>query len=116
MWWHRQYHHWWVGPCKNIGLNNGYAFAEEDVDCPNSAHVWRRGGSGEIIPDVKVDLSFQSASVAASITHESSATAAVNYIIRSGHYKQFCRLVYRRGKFRCSKKVLGANANFQSQS
>jgi hypothetical protein len=56
VWWHQQYRHWWVGSCDNIGINAGYAYAEEDVDCPVSAKVWRIGGSDECIQNVELFL------------------------------------------------------------
>ena len=52
LWWHRQYHHWWIGPCDKIGKNEGYAYIDEDVSCPQGG-IWRRGGSDEFINDVK---------------------------------------------------------------
>jgi hypothetical protein len=102
VWWHQQHGSWWVGPCEKVGLNDGYAYAKEDVDCPHITRVWRRCGSDAILRDVKVELNVQCASSAAGETHQSSATAPVNYIIRNGYYKQTCQLVYRRRKFRCS--------------
>jgi hypothetical protein len=103
VWWHRQSRHWWVGPCENVGLNDGYAYGEGDSHCPSSHElVWRRGGSDEIIHDVVVYKSFMAASGGHKPDH-SSGTAGVNAIIRNGRYKQTCRPVYRNFSFRCSE-------------
>jgi hypothetical protein len=101
LWWHRQYRHWWIGPCENVGLNEGYAFAEEDFDCPDVKQTWRRGGSNEILHGARVDIEYVSAQAEGYIPEESSATAGVNAVIRNGRYKQICKPVYRSGRFRC---------------
>jgi hypothetical protein len=108
VWWHLQYHHWWVGPCEKVGLNDGYAYGEEDVDCPTDVKTWRRGGSNEILQVAIVQLfpqegGFASSPSSADEPDESSGTAGVNLITRNGQYKQICRPVYRNGRFRCSK-------------
>jgi hypothetical protein len=106
VWWHQQYRHWWVGPCENVGLNSGYAYAKEDVDCPSDEQTWRRGGSDEFLNGVHVSLSQSFAAPApeasAVLLDETSPTAPVNAIIRNGRYKQTCRPVYKNGKFKCS--------------
>jgi len=102
VWWHRQYRHWWIGPCENVGQNSGFAYIEQDVYCPGGDVLIRRGGSDEIIRDAKVY--YQSyAAAGGHEPDESSSTAGVNAIIRNGRYKQTCRPVYRNGKFGCSK-------------
>ncbi len=102
VWWHRQYRHWWVGPCENVGLNAGYAYAEEDFSCPRGDQVWRRGGSNEIIHNAIAYFEIYAAAGGLE-PDQSSSTAGVNAIIRNGRYKQTCRPVYRNGSFRCSK-------------
>ncbi len=99
VWWHRQYRHWWVGPCENVGLNDGYAYAESDVECP-SGSLWRRGGSDEYLHSAEVAWRIL-ASAGGYEPHQSSGTAGVNAVIRNGRYKQTCRPVYRYGRFRC---------------
>jgi hypothetical protein len=101
MWWHRQYRHWWIGPCENVGLNDGYAYGEEDFDCPHSVQTWRRGGSNEILHGAHVLISRAHSQAYGYIPEESSATVGVNAVIRNGIYKQICRPIYRKGKFRC---------------
>jgi hypothetical protein len=101
LWWHHQYRHWWIGPCENVGSDDGYAFAEEDFDCPSFEQTWRRGGSNEILHDAHVSIIYVEAQAVSHMAEESSATAGVNAIIRNGHYKQICRPVYRSGRFRC---------------
>jgi hypothetical protein len=123
VWWHRQYRHWWIGPCENVGWNAGYAYAEEDFDCPDLEQTWRRGGSNEILHGACVlveqltpaveDVSstsyssqFHSGEKPASNSDgyapkQTSATVGVNAVIRNGRYKQICRPVYRNGRFRC---------------
>ena len=51
LWWHRPYHHWWIGHCRNRGDNNGLAWLEPDVLCPHEAKSgeWRRGGSDTVM-------------------------------------------------------------------
>jgi hypothetical protein len=103
VWWHRQYRHWWVGPCENVGLNDGYAYLEGDNECPAShKHAWRRGGSDEIILDAMVYW-FAAASAGGDKPIQSSGTAGVNAIIRNGRYTQMCHPVYRNGRFKCPK-------------
>jgi hypothetical protein len=99
VWWHRQYRHWWVGPCENVGLNAGYAYAENDIECPFGS-LWRRGGSDEILHNVQIEV-MVIASSGGDIPNRSSGTAGVNAVIRNGRYKQTCRPVYRNGRFRC---------------
>jgi hypothetical protein len=101
VWWHRQYRHWWIGPCENVGLNVGYAYGEEDFVCPYSVKTWRRGGSNEILHGARVFLSIFVPYSGGHILEQSSTTAAVNAVIRNGHYKQTCRPIYRSGRFRC---------------
>ena len=47
IWWHKQWRHWWLGDCDNIGQNLGYAYLGPDKSCPNEGKSgdWRRGGS-----------------------------------------------------------------------
>ncbi len=89
-----------MGPCENVGMNSGYAYAEEDVDCPAAAKVWRKGGSDIIIQDVELFF-YTAAGAGGDSTQQSSGTAGVNAIIRNGRYKQTCRMVYKNGRFRC---------------
>jgi hypothetical protein len=99
IWWHRQYRHWWVGPCENVGLNSGYAYIDEDTNSPWFG-TWRRGGSDEIIQNVIIE-GYSVAPSGGDTTHQSSGTAGVNAIIRNGRYKQTCRPVYKNGRLRC---------------
>jgi hypothetical protein len=101
VWWHRQYRHWRIGPCENVGLNAGYAYAEEDFDCPDLEQTWRRGGSNEILHGARVlveTIAFESEGYE---PEQTSATAGVNAVIRNGRYKQICKPVYKNGRFRC---------------
>jgi hypothetical protein len=105
VWWHQQYRHWWVGPCENVGLNTGYAYAKEDSACPTHEQTWRRSGSNEFIRDAHVSefpTDSSASAAAADLLSWSSATSGVNVIIRNGRYKQTCRPVYKNGKFKCS--------------
>ena len=53
IWWHKPYRHWWIGPCTNLGENNGFAWLEPDSLCPiqDKTGDWRRGGSDETLED-----------------------------------------------------------------
>jgi hypothetical protein len=105
VWWHRQYRHWWVGLCENVGLNTGYAFAKEDVDCPSYEQTWRRGGSDEFLNGVHVYTKYYEAAGSSYYSPPiswSSATAGVNSVIRNGRFRKNCRPVYKNGKFKCS--------------
>ncbi len=60
IWWHRQYRHWWIGPCENVGTNSGFAYIQPDLRCPMLSSGlawieidWRRGGSNEPIKRVE---------------------------------------------------------------
>jgi hypothetical protein len=102
VWWHRKYRHWWIGPCENVGMNDGFAYFEQDRECPWGDLVINRGGSEEIIYNAKVNYEA-AAATGGGEPHQSSGTAGVNAIIRNGQYKQICRPVYRNGRFRCPK-------------
>jgi hypothetical protein len=122
VWWHRQYRHWWIGPCENVGMNTGYAYVKEDSDCPSYENTWRRGGSDEFLHNVHVSLIyFDRAPAAPAIPSgggiliwsavsagvksiiRTTATAGVNSIFRNGWYKHICQPVYRHGRPRCQK-------------
>jgi hypothetical protein len=100
VWWHRQYRHWWVGPCENVGLNDGYAYIEQDVNCVIGGVEMRRGGTDEIIHGAYINM-YLSAAAGGWKPDQSSSTAGVNAIIRNGRYKQTCRMVYKNGRFSC---------------
>jgi len=124
IWWHRQYRHWWVGPCDNIGLNAGFAYIREDISCPAQCQTepdsdgdyycssdapitWRRGGSDEQLPDVKLQIVDRAAvaSAGGSETAETTSFVGINAVIQDRtRYKQSCRFRYRNGKFVCVKK------------
>ncbi len=38
IWWYREYRHWWIGPCENVGTNSGYAYIYPDVRCPSPSY------------------------------------------------------------------------------
>ena len=60
IWWHRQYRHWWIGPCEYVGTNSGHAYIGPDMRCPLLSEGiqwteidWRRGGSDEPLEGVE---------------------------------------------------------------
>ena len=117
MWWHHQYRHWWIGPCDLIGQNAGFAYIQEDVSCPAeckkekgadcSSMTWRRGGSDEVIFNVKMGWYGYSVSPAGgSEVAETTSSIGINAVIQDGtRYKQSCRFRYVQGKFVCVTKT-----------
>jgi hypothetical protein len=83
VWWHQPYRHWWIGSCKNVGTNFGYAYLQEDGSCPSLPYpnnaTWRKGGTDEIIDGLKAsgDLLFQQ-TVGSGPPPSFSGTAGVN--------------------------------------
>jgi hypothetical protein len=60
IWWKRQYRRWWIGPCKKVGTNSGYAYIKQDVRCASPSFGiewieldWRRGGSDKRLKGVQ---------------------------------------------------------------
>ena len=123
IWWHHEYRHWWIGPCDSIGLNAGFAYIQEDIGCPVECKTetdddgmdycssqipmtWRRGGSDEVIYDVKLQRDFSSvASAGGSATTNTTSFVGINAIIQdSTSYKQSCRFRLINGRFVCVKK------------
>ena len=51
IWWHKEYRHWWLGNCDNIGQNTGHAYLQPDKNCPNEGKSgdWKKSGSDETI-------------------------------------------------------------------
>lgn len=51
IWWHKQYRHWWLGKCKDIGENAGYAYLNPDKSCPHEgkSSEWHKSGSDKTI-------------------------------------------------------------------
>lgn len=49
--WLAIFDYWWLGPCRNVGQNNGLGYQDTKTKCPYDAteQVWKRGGSGEIL-------------------------------------------------------------------
>ena len=41
--WHREGRHWWIGPCENVGSDDGFAYQEDDQKCPSTFGVWKTG-------------------------------------------------------------------------
>lgn len=107
VWWKYPNRNWWIGPCENVGTNSGFAYMEEDLDCPfDQPATWRKCGTDEVVKDLSISgaaVGEAAAASSATDTTATSGTAAVNSIIRSGKYQQKCRFVYRNGRFRCGK-------------
>ena len=119
LWWHSLYRHWWIGPCQNIGTNNGFAYIAEDIGCPllcetikngecraSNPMTWRRGDSNEVISNVKIYIDCgAAASAGGQEVIETTSSVGVNAVIQDNkRYKQSCRFVYRNGGFVCVKK------------
>ena len=124
LWWHHQYRHWWIGPCDLISQNAGFAYIQEDVSCPGKCKTeegadgmhycsseesmtWRRGGSDEIIINVKMRIETIAASPAGgSEVTETTSSIGISAVIQDGtRYKQSCRFRYVQGKFVCVTKT-----------
>ena len=121
LWWHYQYRHWWIGPCDNVGQNAGFAYIQKDVTCLveckidgadgidycTSVEQWRRGGSDEIIFNVKMKKYYSVvASAGGSEVAETTSYVGINAVIQDGtRYKQSCRFRYVQGKFVCVTKT-----------
>jgi len=103
MWWYRAERHWWIGSCENVGTNEGFAYLEQDFDCPGKFEgIWRSGITNEV-------LSFQhvvaaSAPVAGSdVSTFLGGTSGVNVVKQNRRYRQTCKPKPIRGQFRCEK-------------
>jgi hypothetical protein len=117
IWWHKEYRHWWFGPCENVGGNAGHAYIEEDVSCPFLTDVnkpirgtnetleltFRRGGSDEIITGVKIHLytELYSGFAVSTSTEDLSGAAGLTFTIQNLRYKQKCKFSYRNGNLKC---------------
>ena len=44
VWWHREFRHWWIGDCQNVGTNSGYAYIDSDERCPIAPMI-------QVVPD-----------------------------------------------------------------
>ena len=63
IWWHYPKRNWWIGPCEKVGTNSGFAYLEEDLECPfHQPSTWRNCGTGEIIKDLSFSLAAASSS------------------------------------------------------
>ena len=52
IWWHAPYRHWWIGNCRKVGNNHGYAWLlPSEAQCPSDGGQgqWRRGGTDAIL-------------------------------------------------------------------
>jgi hypothetical protein len=106
IWWHKEYRHWWVGPCENVGNNAGFAYINEDTSCPypyfnnDFKLTWRRGGSDEIVSGIE-SYAWAIASAGGKKVEDLTGTAGVNAIIQNRTYKQKCKFTFRNRKIQC---------------
>jgi hypothetical protein len=123
IWWYRAERRWWVGSCENIGTNIGFAYLEQDYDCPVHFHnIWRR-----IITDDAPSLVNYPKTTTTTITtititttttttyttkpmyagsgsifpHFLGGTSGVNVVKQNRRYRQSCTPKYIRGQFSC---------------
>jgi hypothetical protein len=101
IWWHQLSRRWWIGSCKKVGRNAGFAHTEVDEQCPRTKK-WRRGGSGLLIPNIEFSWSIDAA-VGAVRPGYQSGTAGIDTIISHDIYRQQCRLKYRNGRYKCTR-------------
>ena len=104
IWWHRPSRHWSIGPCENVGSEDGFAYIENDDICPFSK-IWQRNDTHETIPDIDITgnvLYFPTESSGQRSGYQ-SGIAAVNVVISRGIYKQQCKFKYRNGIYKCTK-------------
>ena len=53
IWWHKPYRHWWIGNCRKVPNNHGYAWLKpREAVCPTDGAQgqWRRGGTDAVLP------------------------------------------------------------------
>ncbi len=103
IWWFRAERHWWIGSCENVGTNEGFAYLENDEDCPqNSGSIWRSGITNEVLSFQH--YTFEPAPVAGSdLSGFLGATSGVNVVKQNRHYHQTCKPKYISGKLRCKQ-------------
>ena len=63
IWWHKLWRHWWLGACKHIGKNDGFAYLQPDETCPQdgSEGEWRDVNDkvlneGKVTEEMSADL------------------------------------------------------------
>jgi hypothetical protein len=105
IWWYRAERHWWIGSCENVGTNYGYAYLEDDDDCPgNSEGIWRSGTTNEVLYFQHHFFAPFGYPFAASYPSPSlGGTSGVNVVKQNRHYRQTCKPKYIRGQLRCKK-------------
>ena len=109
MWWRRPGRHWWVGSCDDVGTDAGYAYLEEDLDCPvgfREGGKWKRRDTNEILdglegtrdPNKQVPCGFASGS---NVVDSPGGFVGVNFIKQDNHYTQKCKPIPFQGRFIC---------------
>jgi hypothetical protein len=105
IWWFRAERHWWIGSCENVGTNYGYAYLEDDDDCPgNYEGIWRSGFTNEVLSFQHNEIALAPVPVAGSDPSPSlGGTSGVNVVKQNRHYRQTCKPKYIKGQLRCKK-------------
>ena len=110
MWWHRSGRRWWIGYCEDLGTDYGFAYLEEDFNCP-SRGTWRRRDNEERISDlVDSNLDFKVGYICnlcgAPFVELEFLTAAVgvNFVKQNNRYQQPCVSKFIGGRFKCVGK------------
>ncbi len=90
IWWYRAERNWWIGSCENVGTNNGFAYHEKDLDCPDFYEDgWRSKITNETFSINLFESPFHA--VVAFVPSKSlTGTAGVNFIKQKRHYRQTC--------------------------
>jgi hypothetical protein len=108
IWWYRAERHWWIGSCENIGTNVGFAYLEQDYDCPvNSNIIWRRRITNEAISLViyprttTIEAATARPGSSSDYSHFLGGTSGVNVVKQNRRYRQSCTPKYIRGQFSC---------------
>ena len=114
VWWFRPCRRWWLGDCKHVGTNQGFAYIDADVPCPHPEEKrWKNPVSGEYFTDI-ANYSAErckyfpdgtavcGATTSAPLTEE--AKNGENAIVRNNKYIEMCSWRFSNGKWTCLKQ------------
>jgi hypothetical protein len=109
IWWYRAERHWWIGSCQNVGTKDGFAYLEQDFDCPDKFEsIWRRRITNEalsLVNYLQTTAPSRPATARPGSASEHSrflgSTSGVNVVKQNRRYRQSCTPKYIRGQFSC---------------
>ena len=117
IWWLLDWRSWILGDCEDLGSDQGFAYIEADVKCPEVETQWRSIASGEYFTNIQIcngdcwsgtddDYILKPVLGAPYIPLlEHSSAVGVNAVVQDGTYKQRCKWRYRQNQWRCVQEI-----------